>query len=114
MNYSNIRRNRFIGGYVHNGVVFQYVSDSTFVWCSTLYVVYNIFNTSVTTPVIPPNALFHSSISSLNSMLKRYSMLAAKALGLYDTSEGIRAKNDSILQGARVPLNLLANIAATR
>ena len=64
VNYSNLRRNRFIGGYVHNGVVFQYVSDSTFVWCSTLYVVYNIFNTSVTTPVIPPNVLFHSSFSS--------------------------------------------------
>lgn len=54
------------------------------------------------------------TVSSLNSMLKRYSVLAAKALGLYDTSEGIRAKNDSILQGVRVPLDMLANIAATR
>ena len=54
------------------------------------------------------------TVSSLNSMLKRYSILAAKALGLYDTNAGIRAKNDSILNGASVSLDLLANIASTR
>ena len=50
------------------------------------------------------------TVSSLNSMLKRYSVLAANALGLYDTRSGIRAMHDSILNNAQVPLDLLADI----
>lgn len=60
----------------------------------------NVTNKNVC-PNLPPSykeqlESLNETVSSLNSMLKRYSVLSAKSLGFFDTNSGIRAKRDSV------------------